>query len=43
MRGEEAVPEIYRGDIVVIDGSRTPEISRAVLQFGPILSNFRNF
>ncbi len=42
-RGEEPDPEIYRGDIVVIDGSRTRETWRTVLQSVPILSIFRPF
>ncbi|WP_160484573.1 polysaccharide biosynthesis/export family protein [Aurantiacibacter rhizosphaerae] len=40
-RGEEADPAIYRGDIIVVDGSRTRENWKTIIQSVPILSLFR--
>ena len=40
-RGEEPDPAIYRGDIIVVDGSRTRENWRTIIQSVPILSLFR--
>ncbi|WP_338243066.1 polysaccharide biosynthesis/export family protein [Aurantiacibacter hainanensis] len=40
-RGEEPDPQIYRGDIIVVDGSRTRENWRTIIQSVPILSLFR--
>lgn len=40
-RGEEPDPRIYRGDIIVVDGSRTRENWRTIIQSVPILSLFR--
>lgn len=42
-RGEDPDPEIYRGDIIVVDGSQTRRAWRDVLQTVPIFSIFRPF
>ena len=42
-RGEAPDPELYRGDIVVVDGSRTRRAWRDVIQAIPIFSIFRPF
>jgi polysaccharide export outer membrane protein len=40
-RGEAPDPPVYRGDIIVVDGSRTRQMYRDFLQAIPILSVFR--
>ena len=40
-RGEATDPQIYPGDIVVVDGSRIKEIQRQLLQTVPLLGLFR--
>jgi len=40
-RGEAPDPQIYPGDIVVVDGSRIKEIQRQLLQTVPLLGLFR--
>jgi polysaccharide export outer membrane protein len=42
-RGQARDPEIYAGDIVVVDGSRIKEIQRQIFQSVPLLSYFRPF
>jgi len=42
-RGEERDPEIYAGDIVVIDGSSVKAVQRQLLNSLPILSIFKPF
>lgn len=42
-RGEDPDPEIYRGDIIVVDGSQTRRAWRDVIQTVPIFSIFRPF
>ena len=41
--GADADPQVYRGDVIVVDGSRTKETWRTVLQSTPILGIFRPF
>lgn len=42
-RGEDPDPEIYRGDIIVVDGSQTRRAWRDIIQTVPIFSVFRPF
>lgn len=42
-RGQDPDPEIYRGDIIVVDGSQTRQTWRDILQTVPIFSVFRPF
>jgi polysaccharide export outer membrane protein len=42
-RGQEPDPEVYAGDIIVVDGSATKEAQRQILNSLPILSIFRPF
>lgn len=42
-RGEDPDPEIYRGDIIVVDGSQTRRAWRDIIQTVPIFSIFRPF
>lgn len=42
-RGEAADPEVYAGDIVVVDGSSTKAAQKQILNSLPILSMFRPF
>jgi len=42
-RGEAKDPQIYPGDIVVVDGSRIKEVQRQIFQSVPLLSVFRPF
>jgi polysaccharide export outer membrane protein len=42
-RGEAQDPQIYPGDIVVVDGSRIKEVQRQIFQSVPLLSVFRPF
>lgn len=42
-RGETPDPEVYAGDIVVIDGSAIKAVQRQILNSMPILSIFRPF
>lgn len=42
-RGEDPDPDIYRGDIIVVDGSQTRRAWRDILQSIPIFSVFRPF
>jgi polysaccharide biosynthesis/export protein len=42
-RGEAEDPKIYRGDIVVVDGSNVKAIQREILQSLPLLAIFRPF
>lgn len=42
-RGEDPDPEVYRGDIIVVDGSNTRRAWRDVLQSIPVFSIFRPF
>lgn len=42
-RGQMPDPELYSGDVVVVDGSKTREIQRTILQSIPILGIFRPF
>lgn len=42
-RGEAPDPQIYPGDIIVVDGSATKEAQRQILNSLPILSIFRPF
>ena len=42
-RGEAEDPEIYAGDIIVVDGSKVKAAQRELLQALPILSIFRPF
>ena len=39
-RGEMKDPQVYRGDIVVVDGSRVKAMQRQILQSLPILGFF---
>ena len=39
-RGESADPQIYPGDIVVVDGSKIKEIQRQILQTVPLIGVF---
>jgi polysaccharide export outer membrane protein len=42
-RGEAPDPQVYPGDIVVVDGSRIKEVQRQIFQTVPLLSIFRPF
>lgn len=42
-RGEAADPQVYAGDIIVVDGSATKAAQRQILNSLPILSIFRPF
>jgi polysaccharide export outer membrane protein len=42
-RGEAPDPQVYPGDIIVVDGSATKEAQRQILNSLPILSIFRPF
>jgi polysaccharide export outer membrane protein len=42
-RGEAKDPQVYPGDIIVVDGSATKEAQRQILNSLPILSIFRPF
>ena len=42
-RGKEDDPEIFSGDIIVVDGSKTRAIQREILQTLPVLGLFRPF
>ncbi len=42
-RGEEKDPEVYAGDIIVIDGSATKAAQKQILNSLPILSIFKPF
>jgi polysaccharide export outer membrane protein len=42
-RGEEKDPDIYAGDIVVIDGSSVKAVQKQLLNSLPILSIFKPF
>jgi polysaccharide export outer membrane protein len=42
-RGEMADPDVYSGDIVVVDGSKTREDTRMILQAIPIIGVFAAF
>ena len=42
-RGEAPDPQVYPGDIIVIDGSATKAVQRQILNSLPILSIFRPF
>lgn len=42
-RGQEPDPAIYRGDIIVVDGSQTRQTFRDIIQTVPLLSIFRPF
>jgi polysaccharide export outer membrane protein len=42
-RGEAQDPQIYPGDIVVVDGSKIKEAQRQVFQTIPLLGLFRPF
>lgn len=42
-RGEAKDPQIYSGDIIVVDGSSTKEIYRTLLQTLPLVSLFRPY
>jgi polysaccharide export outer membrane protein len=42
-RGEAKDPQVYAGDIVVVDGSRIKSVERQVLSTVPILGLFRPF
>jgi len=42
-RGEAADPQIYPGDIVVVDGSKIKEFQKQFFQSIPLLSVFRPF
>ena len=42
-QGEMPDPEVYSGDVVVVDGSKANEIRRTLLQSIPILGIFRPF
>jgi polysaccharide export outer membrane protein len=39
--GEETDPEIYRGDIIIVDGSKTKEALRDMVSAVPLLGAFR--
>lgn len=40
-KGEDPDPEVYRGDIIVVDGSNTKRAWRSVLQSIPLINLFR--
>ena len=42
-RGEAPDPEIYAGDIVVVDGSKVKAVERQILSTVPLLGMFRPF
>jgi polysaccharide export outer membrane protein len=42
-RGEAPDPQIYPGDIVVVDGSKIKEVQKQIFQSVPLLSIFRPF
>jgi polysaccharide export outer membrane protein len=42
-RGEEPDPVIYRGDIIIVDGSKTRQAFQDVLRSMPLVSLFRPF
>lgn len=42
-RGEATDPRVYPGDIIIVDGSRTKEIQRQLLNSLPIISIFKPF
>lgn len=42
-RGEADDPQIYPGDVVVVDGSRIKEVQKQLLQTFPLLTIFRPF
>lgn len=42
-RGEAGDPQIYPGDIVVVDGSKIKEVQKQIFQSFPLLSIFRPF
>lgn len=42
-RGEAPDPRVYPGDIIIVDGSRTKELQRQILNSIPILSIFKPF
>jgi polysaccharide export outer membrane protein len=42
-RGEQPDPQVYAGDIVVIDGSAVKAAQKQILNSLPILSIFRPF
>ncbi|GAA4040362.1 hypothetical protein GCM10022281_21660 [Sphingomonas rosea] len=42
-RGQAADPAIYPGDIVVVDGSRTKQLQKQILNSLPVFSIFRPF
>ena len=42
-RGEAEDPQIYAGDIIVVDGSKVKAVQRQLLQAIPVLSIFRPF
>jgi polysaccharide export outer membrane protein len=42
-RGEAQDPQIYPGDIVVVDGSKIKEAQKQIFQTVPLLSIFRPF
>ena len=42
-RGEAEDPQVYAGDIVVIDGSSTKALQRQLLNSMPLLSIFKPF
>jgi polysaccharide export outer membrane protein len=42
-RGEAKDPEIYAGDIVVVDGSKVKEVERQILQTIPLVAIFHPF
>jgi polysaccharide export outer membrane protein len=42
-RGEAEDPQVYRGDIIVVDGSRTRQMWRDALATIPVLALFRPF
>jgi polysaccharide export outer membrane protein len=40
-RGQAKDPQVYAGDIIIVDGSRIKEIQRQLLQTVPLLGYFR--
>lgn len=42
-RGEATDPRVYPGDIIIVDGSRTKEIQRQIMNSLPIFSIFKPF
>ena len=40
-KGEDPDPQVYRGDIIVVDGSNTKRAWRDVIQSVPLLGLFR--